>query len=146
MTIRRRPRGEGKSSKCRQKCLSNNKNSINQPWGFFLAPRDDALLFRPTSRFTKLTLSFNTPNTAIKMKPLPSLLRSRSLNSYICSTCTRQLARQSQRRNYASPSSSSNPEIFDLVCVGGGPAGLSLLAALRISSPPPNIRRRLINK
>ena len=32
-------------------------------------------------------------------------------------------------RRYAS-SASVNPDIYDVVCVGGGPAGLSLLAGL----------------
>lgn len=32
-------------------------------------------------------------------------------------------------------SSTPKPDIYDVVCVGGGPAGLSLLTALRMSSP-----------
>ncbi|KAF4624540.1 hypothetical protein G7Y89_g13632 [Cudoniella acicularis] len=62
------------------------------------------------------------------MKPLASSLRARQLSGYTCSSCTRQLRRQ--RRNYGT-SSPRSPEVFDVVCVGGGPAGLSLLAALR---------------
>jgi len=63
------------------------------------------------------------------MNPLATSLRTRQVTSYVCSNCTRQLRRQ--RRRYAT--SAVNPEIYDVVCVGGGPAGLSLLAALRTS-------------
>ncbi|TVY20616.1 Ubiquinone biosynthesis monooxygenase COQ6, partial [Lachnellula arida] len=77
------------------------------------------------------------------MKPLRSTLRARQLNGYICQTCTRQLSRKPQRRNYAS-ASSRNPEIFDVVCVGGGPAGLSLLAALRASPITSTLKIALI--
>lgn len=38
---------------------------------------------------------------------------------------------QATRRAYAQLS--NNHEIYDVVCVGGGPAGLSLLAALSLS-------------
>ena len=34
-------------------------------------------------------------------------------------------------RTYRGYASAAKPEIFDVVCVGGGPAGLSLLAGLR---------------
>jgi len=34
-------------------------------------------------------------------------------------------------RNYAS-TSPATPELYDVVCVGGGPAGLSLVNALRM--------------
>ncbi|PWY95152.1 ubiquinone biosynthesis monooxgenase [Aspergillus sclerotioniger CBS 115572] len=54
-----------------------------------------------------------------------------ALRPYVCPSC--QLGRLPARRRYASHSSSNGPapEIYDVVCVGGGPAGLGLLAALR---------------
>ncbi|KAK8082197.1 hypothetical protein PG996_000978 [Apiospora saccharicola] len=59
------------------------------------------------------------------------LSRSRQLRrpaSRLCWSCSRQLKAQA-RRAYAS--AASQPDIYDVVCVGGGPAGLSLLTALR---------------
>lgn len=50
------------------------------------------------------------------------------LGGYVCRSCSQQLRRQS-RRGYAT--SAFKPDVYDVVCVGGGPAGLSLLAALR---------------
>lgn len=55
------------------------------------------------------------------------LLR-RSAPSYICRRCSRQVGK-SLRRSYSS--TSVQADIYDVVCVGGGPAGLSLLTALR---------------
>ena len=56
-----------------------------------------------------------------------SPLRARQLGGYICQSCSHQIRRQ--RRSYTTE---VNPEIYDVVCVGGGPAGLSFLAALRM--------------
>ena len=64
---------------------------------------------------------------AISMRPLSSYLWAPQLSGYICKGCTRQLHRQ--KRRYAT--SQPQQELYDVVCVGGGPAGLSLLAALR---------------
>ncbi|ROV97290.1 hypothetical protein VSDG_04724 [Cytospora chrysosperma] len=55
------------------------------------------------------------------------LRRSGPASRYMCRRCERQVGR-SLRRSYAS---ASKPDIYDVVCVGGGPAGLSLLTALR---------------
>ena len=74
------------------------------------------------------TLSFLDPKLTNEMRPLTRNLASRQLTGYVCNSCTRQLGRQ--RRSYAS-TPSSTPDVYDVVCVGGGPAGLSLLAALR---------------
>ena len=46
----------------------------------------------------------------------------------MCRGCTQSLQRQ-LRRAYSS--ATAQPDIYDVVCVGGGPAGLSLLTALR---------------
>lgn len=48
--------------------------------------------------------------------------------AYVCRSCTQNLQRQ-LRRTYSS--AAAQPDIYDVVCVGGGPAGLSLLTALR---------------
>jgi ubiquinone biosynthesis monooxygenase Coq6 len=56
-----------------------------------------------------------------------SPLHARQLGGYICQSCSHQIRRQ--RRTYATV---ATPEIYDVVCVGGGPAGLSFLAALRM--------------
>ena len=69
---------------------------------------------------------------ATTMQSLQTALRARQIGPYVCSTCTRQLRRQ--RRRYATTTALNTPDIYDVVCVGGGPAGLSLLAALRMSN------------
>ncbi|KAI1299129.1 hypothetical protein F5Y03DRAFT_366288 [Xylaria venustula] len=58
----------------------------------------------------------------------------------ICRSCNRKL-RQSLARSYAS---TSHPEIYDVVCVGGGPAGLSLLAALKANPTTAGLRVALV--
>ncbi|OIW34553.1 hypothetical protein CONLIGDRAFT_10220 [Coniochaeta ligniaria NRRL 30616] len=59
-------------------------------------------------------------------------LARRRTAQWVCSSCSRGVQRQSLRR-YASATAKpeSKPDIYDVVCVGGGPAGLSLLTALR---------------
>lgn len=52
------------------------------------------------------------------------------MQSNICLSCAKLI--RVRAREYATIAS-SRPEIFDVVCVGGGPAGLSLLTALRKS-------------
>ena len=71
-------------------------------------------------------------HTTCIMKSISTSLRSRQqLGGFVCGSCTRQIRRQ--QRSYATAAKSSLPDIYDVVCVGGGPAGLSLLAALRKS-------------
>lgn len=53
-----------------------------------------------------------------------------AMQSNICLSCARII--RAGARRYATIAS-SRPEIFDVVCVGGGPAGLGLLTALRKS-------------
>lgn len=50
-------------------------------------------------------------------------------SSFICAQCCKSLT-SSKRRRLLSTTASSAPEIYDVVTVGGGPAGLALLAAL----------------
>ncbi|KUJ22288.1 ubiquinone biosynthesis hydrox [Mollisia scopiformis] len=67
-------------------------------------------------------------------------LRFRQLGVYVCHSCSRTLRRQ--RRSYAT--TVQTPDIYDVVCVGGGPAGLSLLAALRSSPTTVNLKVALV--
>ena len=52
---------------------------------------------------------------------------SKTLRPYICPPCSRSFKLQPRRHATA-----TSPDIYDVVCVGGGPAGLSLLTALRM--------------
>lgn len=61
------------------------------------------------------------------MKSLPHRTTPPNLGRYVCRKCSNRLL--GQRRFYAA---AAKPELYDIVCVGGGPAGLSLLAALRM--------------
>ncbi|KAG9248883.1 hypothetical protein BJ878DRAFT_486422 [Calycina marina] len=76
------------------------------------------------------------------MNPLQNALRARQLGPYVCSRCTKQM--RHQRRCYVTSTAPSIPEIYDVVCVGGGPAGLSLLTALRSSPATSNLKVALI--
>ncbi|KAL2019828.1 hypothetical protein VTK56DRAFT_9179 [Thermocarpiscus australiensis] len=66
------------------------------------------------------------------------MIRTRS--AYVCRNCTLRFQRQ-LRRSY---SSASQPDIYDVVCVGGGPAGLSLLTALRANPITAHLRIALV--
>ncbi|KAJ1331072.1 ubiquinone biosynthesis monooxygenase Coq6 [Microdochium nivale] len=57
-------------------------------------------------------------------------------------SCARHSKPQQSRRTYAS--STSRPDIYDVVCVGGGPAGLSLLTALRSNPTTAGLRVALV--
>ncbi|KAB5580168.1 hypothetical protein GE09DRAFT_1081182 [Coniochaeta sp. 2T2.1] len=65
---------------------------------------------------------------------------------WVCGSCSRGLQRQPLRRyaSAAATSSSSKPDIYDVVCVGGGPAGLSLLTALRSNPVTSHLRIALV--
>jgi ubiquinone biosynthesis monooxygenase Coq6 len=56
-----------------------------------------------------------------------------------------QLPPSIRRRLFTTASAVSNPEIYDVVCVGGGPAGLSLVSALRSSPATQRLRIALID-
>lgn len=45
----------------------------------------------------------------------------------------------------AAASSAKNPELYDLVCIGGGPAGLSLVSALRSNASTKDLKIALID-
>ncbi|KAH0544512.1 hypothetical protein FGG08_001411 [Glutinoglossum americanum] len=62
------------------------------------------------------------------------------LKHFACQSCARLLR---IHRRYAT-TASETPEIFDVVCVGGGPAGLSLLTALRASRATSSLKIALI--
>lgn len=47
---------------------------------------------------------------------------------FVCRSC--RLAVQRTTKRYRSTGSGHQPEIYDVVTVGGGPVGLALLAAL----------------
>lgn len=72
------------------------------------------------------------------MPPRLSLRAPKRLSSRSAVCVHIQLARR-----FAS-SSASDPEIYDVVCVGGGPAGLSLLSGLKASPITKGLKVALI--
>ncbi|EXJ74437.1 ubiquinone biosynthesis monooxygenase Coq6 [Cladophialophora psammophila CBS 110553] len=62
---------------------------------------------------------------------------------FMCIQCRKTLSLTRQRR-FASTNASSPPEVFDIVTVGGGPAGLALLAALKSSPITSHLKTALI--
>ncbi|KAG5999224.1 hypothetical protein E4U43_002212 [Claviceps pusilla] len=58
---------------------------------------------------------------------------------FACKRCSR-----SARRQWTRSYSTSRDEIYDVVCIGGGPAGLSLLAALRANPITSRLRVALV--
>ncbi|KAK4157860.1 hypothetical protein C8A00DRAFT_11343 [Chaetomidium leptoderma] len=70
---------------------------------------------------------------------MDAIIRSRA--AYVCRSCTRSLQRQSRRSYSSAP---AQPDIYDVVCVGGGPAGLSLLTALRANPVTSHLRMALV--
>ncbi|KAJ4287319.1 putative ubiquinone biosynthesis monooxygenase [Kalmusia sp. IMI 367209] len=73
---------------------------------------------------------------------MPPRLLLRAHRGITSSTSTVQCQLRLQRR-FAS-SSTNAPEIYDVVCVGGGPAGLSLLAGLKASPTTNGLKVALI--
>ena len=63
------------------------------------------------------------------------------LGPHVCRSCQKAIRHQSQQRH---ASSSSRPEIYDVVAVGGGPNGLALMAALKSSPITSHLRTALI--
>ncbi|KAG7292626.1 hypothetical protein NEMBOFW57_002661 [Staphylotrichum longicolle] len=70
---------------------------------------------------------------------MDAVIRGRA--AYVCRSCTQRFQRQ-LRRSYAS--AAAKPDIYDVVCVGGGPAGLSLLTALRANPVTSHLRIALV--
>ncbi|KAL4933852.1 putative ubiquinone biosynthesis monooxgenase (Coq6) [Aspergillus undulatus] len=64
-----------------------------------------------------------------------------ALRPYVCPSCQSGTV-FSKRRFGSKPASVA--DIYDVVCVGGGPAGLALLAALRASPVSPKLRVALV--
>ena len=62
----------------------------------------------------------------------------------ICKPVAVRQSRITAQRRFAS-SSATVPEIYDVVCVGGGPAGLSLLTGLRSSNVTAGLKVALID-
>ncbi|KAJ6786031.1 hypothetical protein PWT90_06565 [Aphanocladium album] len=65
-----------------------------------------------------------------------------SSSRFVCRGCSRRLTPAS-RRAYSAAAAPSQ-DICDVVCVGGGPAGLSLLTALRSNPVTANLRVALV--
>ncbi|KAI2619324.1 ubiquinone biosynthesis hydrox [Hypoxylon sp. NC1633] len=66
----------------------------------------------------------------------------RSPLSNLCRSCSRRLLPR-QSRSYSNAGAQA-PDIYDVVCVGGGPAGLSLLTALRANPTTASLRVALV--
>ncbi|EPS33397.1 hypothetical protein PDE_08359 [Penicillium oxalicum 114-2] len=69
------------------------------------------------------------------------LLTQATLRAYVCPSCRSGIG--SARRRLATQAGRT-PDIYDVVCVGGGPAGLGLLAALRASPVTSKLKVALI--
>ena len=81
-------------------------------------------VFRGSSSTQSLQLFIETSVCIMIGRGVPKLLR-----PYICPSCAKVNTLQSRRYAIA-----ASPDIYDVICVGGGPAGLSLLTALRTFS------------
>ncbi|KAI9755948.1 MAG: hypothetical protein M4579_004079 [Chaenotheca gracillima] len=71
-----------------------------------------------------------------------SLFRSSFAEPFVCRSCARSI--HQRKRRFASATSSTSPDIYDVVCVGGGPAGLSLATALRASKATSHLKIALV--
>ncbi|KAF3393475.1 Ubiquinone biosynthesis monooxygenase COQ6 [Talaromyces pinophilus] len=72
------------------------------------------------------------------------LLNQSLLRSYVCPSCQSNITKGTRRAFSNTPNARATPDIYDVVCVGGGPAGLALVAALRASPVTSNLRIALI--
>ncbi|KAJ5638016.1 hypothetical protein N7490_007895 [Penicillium lividum] len=71
------------------------------------------------------------------MRSIPRL----ALRPYVCPSCRHGIG--ASRRKFGTQYAQS-PDIYDVVCVGGGPAGLGLLAALRASPVTSKLKVALV--
>ncbi|KAK3939667.1 hypothetical protein QBC46DRAFT_315293 [Diplogelasinospora grovesii] len=74
---------------------------------------------------------------------MDAVVRARTA-AYICRSCTRRFQLQRRQQRTFASASAAKPDIYDVVCVGGGPAGLSLLTALRSSPVTSHLRIALV--
>ncbi|EED24535.1 ubiquinone biosynthesis monooxgenase (Coq6), putative [Talaromyces stipitatus ATCC 10500] len=72
------------------------------------------------------------------------LLSQHLVRSYICPSCRASIQKSTRRVFSTTPIARASPDIYDVVCVGGGPAGLALAAALLSSPVTSNLRIALI--
>lgn len=73
------------------------------------------------------------------------LLSQSLLRSYVCPSCRSSLTKGTRRAFSNTPNVRTTPDIYDVVCVGGGPAGLALVAALRMTFIYPILSHLITN-
>ncbi|KAI9828674.1 MAG: putative ubiquinone biosynthesis monooxygenase [Thelocarpon impressellum] len=91
----------------------------------------------------------NRPPVMVTWTPLPLPQLARRCFRCACGQPPVRCARTSRRRYGTASTTAKSPaaraaDIFDVVCVGGGPAGLSLLAGLRASAPTAHLKVALV--
>ncbi|KAK1754841.1 hypothetical protein QBC47DRAFT_381961 [Echria macrotheca] len=74
---------------------------------------------------------------------MESIARRRAV-AYVCRSCSRQGLRLQRQARRAYSGTATRDDIYDVVCVGGGPAGLSLLTALRANPTTSHLRVALV--
>ena len=101
---------------------------------------DTTISIRSFSQSSSWSFADETTALRLVMPPRLPLRAQRGLLSTNYPQCRIVI----QWRCYTSPTATATPEIYDVVCVGGGPAGLSLLTGLRASPVTSGLRVALI--